>query len=606
MRNSAHIQSAPSQSAPAGNDSGANASRLSSPAANWIRRAALSVIVAAIVVASAVLSQEWFANAALAKLQQSSSFAISGNASALQTKLQKFRLVPVALSADPELREALEAPTEALRLSLNQRFEKIALASNAAAIYLIDRRGEAFAASNYQSERSFVGQNYSFREYFQEALKNRDAEEFAIGTVSGEPGLYLSRAIVSDAGANLGVIVTKLQFDDIEAYWRDQNRLVLATDSDGRIMVTSLEPLRFQNLGVFASGVIASPPPAMSEYLGSGPVLATSHPVADGGWIVSSFEPLKPALATARIAGLITGASLSALILAALAMLLYRIARNARQLQEVAANRTRLEAEVKDRTRQLQESYAQLTQETKRRESVQAELSVLQDEITQLNRLAILGQLSAKFAHEINQPLTAMRNYVENSVKLLALGDKELVASNLDTMSGLMKRAARITDELRAFSRKKPSRAADTPIGAAIDGALLIASHALQASGVIVERAKAADQELVRVDKVRIEQVVLNVVQNAIEALTHTPQPKVMIASGREGEFVSITIADNGPGVENVEDLFIPFRTGKNNGLGLGLSISTEILSEYGGSLDYHPVEDGGAAFIIRVPRVPT
>jgi two-component system C4-dicarboxylate transport sensor histidine kinase DctB len=601
VRKSAHIPFRHTESAPA------QSKHVSSPIdidCGGLRRVGAFLLAAMFVLMSALLAQEWFTNAALAKLRQSSSFAIAGNAAALQTKLQKFRLVPVALSTDPELRDALEAPSEALQNSLNQRFEEIADASGAAAVYLINNAGVAFAASNYRTDRSFVGQNYSFREYFQQALEHRDAEEFAVGTVSGEPGLYISRSISSAAGVPLGVIVVKLQFDDIEAYWRNQNRLIFAADKFGRIMVTSREPLRFQDIGVLEGGVLDTPPSVLSAYLNDGPSLATVHPIPEGGWTVSSFEPLRPALATARVSGLMTGASLSALALGALALALYRLARNARRAEEVAAYRAQLETEVADRTRELQNSYARLTGETAKRESAQAELRVMHDEITQLNRLAILGQLSAKFAHEINQPLTAMRNYVENSLKLLSRGDYALVANNLETMSALMARARRISDELREFSRRRPSVATDVPVGQAIDGALLIASHALKAAAILMTRHQDADIEVVRVDRMRLEQVVLNIVQNAIDALKEQACARLEISSVIDSDWVLVRIADNGPGVSNVDDLFVPFRSGKAQGLGLGLSISTEILSDYGGELTFRPGKEGGAEFVIRLPRV--
>lgn len=556
--------------------------------------------------AGAAAGRRLFEEAALDEKRQTTSFAMAGNAAALQTKLQKFRLVPLALSTDPELRLALETPTEELRLALNRRFEEIAAASDAAAIYLVDRTGVTFAASNYRSARSFIGQDYSFRNYFQKALENRDAEEFAFGTVSGEAGLYLSRGVLGDDGETRGVIVLKLRFKDIESYWRNQERLILAMDGGGRIVVTPVETLRFKNLAGAPQGVLAAPPPVVAGAVGDGPVLATAQPIAEAGWTIVSFEPLRAALATPRLYGAVTGASVTALALGALTLLLRRLARNARKAREVAAYRAHLERAVAERTRELQSSYAQLSEETGRRVRAQESLRVMQDEIAQLNRLAILGQLSAKFAHEINQPLAAMRNYVDSSAKLLAAGARDDVAQNLEAMSGLVMRAARITAELRAFSRKRPSISANIEIGRAIDGALLIASPALTASSIAVDRDAGADGALVKVDPVRIEQVILNVIQNAVDALKDRPDSRIRIESRLDGARVVVRIADNGPGVANPGALFVPFQSEKESGLGLGLSISREILLEFGGEISYGPGEDGGAAFDIALPRSGT
>lgn len=560
-------------------------------------------VAAALIAAGAFAGRALFEDAALREMRHSSAFAMSGNAAALQTKLQKFRLVPLALSTDPELMAALEFPSEALRTSLNRRFEEIAAASNAAAIYLVDRAGVTFAASNFRSPKSFVGQDYSFREYFQKALEDLEAEEFAIGTVSGEAGLYLSRSIVAEDGASRGVIVLKLRFREIETAWGGQDRLILAVDQDGRIVVTPIEKLRFEGIVDFAPGVLKTPPPMVAAALGPASVLATVQPIEEAGWKALSFEPIGPALASPRLFGALTGGSMTALMLGAMALLLRRMERSARNVLEIAAYRARLELAVADRTSELQESYVRLTEETAQRERAQDLLRVTQEEIAQLNRLAILGQLSAKFAHEVNQPLAAMRNYIDNSAKLLAAGDRGLVARNLETMSELVTRVARITEELRAFSRKRPSIAAEVKIARVIEGALLIAGPALQAASIVVERQRDADAVLVHVDQIRIEQVILNVIQNAVDALRDRPNPRIRIETALEDEEVVMRISDNGPGASDPSGLFVPFQSDKESGLGLGLSISREILSEFCGAISYRPSPSGGAIFEIRLPR---
>lgn len=568
--------------------------------------AAIVAVVAILVAAFAMLGRRAFEQAALTELRQSSSFAIAGNAAALQTKLQKFRLAPLALSTDPSLLEALKAPGEEGRASLNARFEEIAAASGAAAIYLVDRYGVAFAASNFRSAQSFVGQDYSFREYFRNALENRDAEEFAIGTVSGEPGLYLSRSIVDVDGAAQGVIVVKLGFDDIESLWRQQKGLILATDGVGRIVVTGEDDLRFEVIERIDEGVVDTPPSVIAAHIGEGPVLATARLLSNGAWTVVSYEALSESLAAPRALGALTGASITALILGALGFMLHRFASNARKTQEIAAYHAQLEAAVEDRTRELKSSYAQLTDETARRERAQKALRVMQDEIAQLNRLAILGQLSAKFAHEINQPLTAMGNYVDNSLKLLEAGDMATVAQNLEIMSGLVVRAGRITSELRAFSRKRAINPKNIEIGQAIDGALLIATPALMGASIGFQRDAKGDGALVRVDRIRIEQVILNILQNSIDALKGRSDPLIRIASAFDDANVTIRFADNGPGVPSPETLFTLFHSSKETGLGLGLSISREILAEFGGDILYRRGDNGGAVFLVRLPRSAT
>lgn len=570
------------------------------------RAARLGILAAAatgLIVAGAFAGARLLGDATLAEKRRAASFSMAGNAAALQTKLQKFRLALLALSGDPELLRALRTPDQELRMSLNKRFAELATASEAAAIYLVDRRGVTFAASNYLSEKSFVGQDYSFRDYFRQALQHRDAEEFAIGTVSGEPGLYLSRSIASGQGDAQGVIVLKLRFTDIESYWSDTERLIIATDSAGRIIVTPVEPLRLKHLGAITSGVLQSAPSEVASVVGDGPVLATSQLVAEASWTIISFEPLRAALASPRLYGGVSGASLTAVLLGGLTMMWRRIERDARKAREIAAYRAALESAVDARTRELQSSYRQLSEETDSRQRAQESLRLMQDEIIQLNRLAIIGQFSAKFAHEINQPLTAMRNYVDSSAKLLAAGEHQLVAENLETMSGLIMRAGRITTELRGFSQKRRRMHSEVEVGRAIDGALLIASSALAAASIAVERDGDDEETRVKVDQVRLEQVFLNVIQNAIDALRNRSDGRIVIACEAADATLVIRIADNGPGVEQPDFLFTPFRSEKETGLGLGLSISREILADFGGDIRHVEIEDDGAAFEISLPR---
>jgi two-component system C4-dicarboxylate transport sensor histidine kinase DctB len=174
----------------------------------------------------------------------------------------------------------------------------------------------------------------------------------------------------------------------------------------------------------------------------------------------------------------------------------------------------------------------------------------------------------------------------------------------LGNLGGVVQRIVTITDELRAFARKTRSETVAVNVEAAIDGALLLVGARLRERGVRFERRKGPDDLQVRAERNRLEQVVLNLLQNAIEALSSTPHPALLLTVEEQGRKVAITLADNGPGVSPAvrDRLFIPFTTDKVDGMGLGLVISRDIVAGFGGELSLEPTA-AGAAFVIRLTR---
>src|SRR5690606_3440110 len=228
----------------------------------------------------------------------------------------------------------------------------------------------------------------------------------------------------------------------------------------------------------------------------------------------------------------------------------------------------------------------------------------LQDELIQANKLATLGQIAAGVAHEINQPIAAIRTHADTAGLYLASDDAPGARRSLASIADLTERVGAITDELRAFSRKTRSGTVAVGVEAAIEGALLLVGARMRERGVTLERRPAPADLAVMAERNRLEQVLLNLLQNAIEALRDTPDPVIRLEVEARGRRVSIRIADNGPGVaaEMRERLFTPFTTDKRDGVGLGLVISRDIVAGFGGDLSLEPTPRG-AAFLIRLTR---
>lgn len=583
-----------------------------------------ALIVAAVSLTLGLIVGEVGARLARQQVEQRVRTDVTLRAAMLRSELDRHRSLPFVLADDAEVRAALRlgartSLTAAAFDALSARLERLATHAGATTVYLIDASGKTIAASNWRTPASFVGENYSFRPYFRDAMKDGTAEFFALGTVSHVPGLYLSRRI-DQAGEgtpprHLGVIVVKVQFEVLEAQWHGTDDEAFVTDDYGVVLITSEPSWRFT-----ATRPLSSPEQSLlmsSEHLGlDAPVAAfpsfdgTTHvaaetPTSKSGWTVHILRDAGKELTTGRLSGLAIG-GLGGLLLSLGAMAM--VAARARQRTTSArreAARAELERQVDSRTRELRDTNVRLVQEVDERARAEASMHRLQDELVQANKLAVLGQISAGVAHEINQPLSAIRSYVDNTRAFLARADVRKANSNLDSIASLTDRIAAITQELRTFSRKSSATPQPVPLEAAIAGALLLMSARLRARSIKHVRTGQSAAVQVIAERARLEQVLVNLLQNAADALDGVREPRIAIDVLSETDEVHVEISDNGPGLsaEALEALFTPFATSKPNGLGLGLVISRDIAVEFGGRLEYRRRPGPGATFVLALRR---
>jgi len=540
------------------------------------------------------------------------------NAGLFASELQKFRLLPLVLTEYPDVRAMLETRDTAVVERINARLELLAQRTDAAAIYVLTAQGRAIAASNYRLPTSFVGQDYGFRPYFQGAIREGDAELFALGTVSGRPGLYLARRI-GDAAHPLGVIVVKIEFETMQTAWSRQQGETLVTDAHGVVIVTSEPRWRFGTIGQLDARDRAAiratrqygnlpldPLPLtidgaaarMGEERPGSRLAATGLPLA--GAQMRVLYPLDPAMRSANANARLV--SLGALIVIAGTLLLLWRARERRLLQ-IAAQRA-LEGQVAERTAELRETNTQLVAESSERALADQRYRAAREELAQANRLGSLGQITAGVAHEINQPVAAIRSFAENAQGFLARGDGDRADENLGRIVDLTQRIGTITAELRNFARRRTPETGAVDVDAVIESTLLLIGDRVRAQGVTLERTGPAGL-LVTADRVRLEQILINLIQNALDALAGQEAPVIRIATACEDARIAIEVADNGPGVapELADQLFMPFVTGRAEGLGLGLPIARNIAREFGGELSLTGSSLGGAAFRLELPE---
>lgn len=577
----------------------------------WRRALVIAAVGLAVIAALTALGLRWSLGQANAAADADARQTARTHVALLSSELQKFRLLPLVLVEYPDMAATLGDRSDAARARLDRTLEQLAARTDAAAIYVVDATGKTQAASNWNSPASFVGQNYGFRPYFRDAMAKGSSEFFALGTVSGRPGLYLARRVDRD-GRPLGVVVVKVEFDGVEAAWTRNQGMSLLVDAHNVVLVTSVPGWRFHAIGPIDAATLAAlrrtlqfgnAPPAPAPLALDGPsalvdgktryrVAIEPAPLAGGRLL--HLSPLDPPLAAARSQALLIGLGLL-LVLAVIAGLLIRSAET-RRLQ--AAARAALEDEVKRRTAELRDANARLTVESEERIEADRRYRESREELAQANRLASLGQITAGVAHEINQPVAAIRTFAESGATLIDRAAPEKARENLARIVDLTARIGTITGELRAFARRRATAGGTAALGSVLDGVLLLLGE--RARGVVqVEIGAPLLASALIGDRTRLEQVVINLVQNAIEAVEGRKGARVTITAARTDRAIELAVADNGPGLDPAiaATLFTPFASAKPEGLGLGLAIARDIAREFGGDIAHRPSAQG-ATFV--------
>lgn len=550
------------------------------------------------------------------------------HASVLRSELEKYRALPPAMATDPDVIRTLQTHDTRLTNGLNKRLETLTDRTRSSAIYVVSADGLTLASSNWNTAGSFVGANYGFRPYFIRALEQGYAEFFALGTVSGKPGMYLAHRVVDAHNRSLGVIVVKVEFDALEDEWSKSTEPAYVVDPGGVVLITSEPEWRFrtlrpldarsrqltladQTLGKEAlSPLPFTTPPANGNRQVEATVdgihqtwIHASAPTASPGWtlhlLVSSRGMIETAVANARtLAGLFL-----TLAFAIAAFFLRRRQQLVARQKATEANRLELEQRIEERTRDLRDANLALNSQIEERILAEASREALRHELVQASKLAALGQIAAGVAHEINQPVAAIRTQAETAMAYLEQDQPPKAVTALERIAGLTSRIGSITHELLSFSRKSTPGLKAIDINEAIDGALLLLGGTLKQAGVQFERNTPAGVTVLG-DRFRLEQVIVNLMQNAIEALTDIQAPVISLSVHSLANDVTIRIADNGTGIDAAiaSQLFTPFVTSKENGLGLGLVICRDIIAGFGGELSHVPTNTG-ACFSMTLKR---
>ena len=515
----------------------------------------------------------------------------SGN---LLSELRRNAIVPQLLARDPTLISALSSQDYSLS---TQRLISFVEEIGAASLMLLDRDGRVVAST----DRNKLGTNFRRESYFVDALRASDTIFTVQRRESGSFNFSYSRRI-SDKGQALGVIVVEVDLQKFERAWAGISDAVLVTDSEG-VIILATEP-RWR--GVTEAEALADRPPESAiqraiqatadwtalpadAYVKGEAVIRMEGRIPFRGWRIASFTTYTSV--RERVNGVLALEIMGFAILLALAF--YLVSRK---------NAVRM-ALFQRESAELRLLNARLQREIAEREKVQETLAVAEQTLAQSSKLAALGEMSAAVSHELNQPLAAMKTYLAGARLLLRRNRPEEALSSFQRIDDLIERMGAITRQLKSYARKSGDQLTPVNMGEALASALSMMEPQLKQRRIRITRALPDNPVMVMGDRIRIEQVMINLLRNAMDATQTVAEPEIDIILAA-GETATLTVRDNGEGIKDLDNLFEPFYTTKKpgEGVGLGLAISSGIVNDLGGRLTARNAKGGGAVFEVQLP----
>tara|TARA_R110002051_G_scaffold30487_2_gene70536 strand:- start:4432 stop:6159 length:1728 start_codon:yes stop_codon:yes gene_type:complete len=514
----------------------------------------------------------------------------------LAAELKRFRELAVLTADRPEVSAALRDAddVEALRPVLQEIADK----TGALDIRLVGLDGAQVAGV-----QAGVANSHAGAPYFERAMDGALGAANLMPSRVGPRRFIFAAPVFSAAGPVMGALMVSAGVEAVEDAWRGARPALFFTDAQGMIFVSNRSELvmRSRKAGDFIEYTARERSGYDLWTVDAGRYLPRRalHLTKDLPAIDMRGEILVD-LAPARQLATLQAVVAAAVCLAFGAWLFSATQRRATLAQANA----RLESRVQDRTAQLSRANAELTREVAERRAAETQLKKAQADLVQAGKLSALGQLSAGISHELNQPLMAIQTFAENGVGFLDRDRPEVAAKNLRKISELSYRMARIIKNLRAFSRQESEPFTDVDVGRVVDVVLELLAPKIADAGVAVQWTSQQDV-IVRAGEVRLQQVILNLATNAIDAMEASAPKILTLDVTREAGKVVVAVRDTGPGITEPEKIFDPFYStkavGAAEGMGLGLSISYGLVQSFGGAIRGRNDPDGGAVFTVEL-----
>jgi two-component system, NtrC family, C4-dicarboxylate transport sensor histidine kinase DctB len=593
----------------------------------WLRGLllALGVLTCGIIAYRAALHSR------LAALNEAADARLSLVVTALDATVERFRYLPTVLAQSAATSRLLQSGTSEATADANAYLDELNRSAGAAALFVLGTDGVTLAASNYRDANGgFLGRNYAFRPYYRESQSRREGRYYAVGATTGQPGYFLWHAIVGADRVVRGVAVVKVDLRTLEARWRDAESVIAVADPGGVVILTDRPDWRYRPLRSldaaqartaretrqYGAGFQFGPPLFVGERTAYGHrvVDVTSSPTAqrsqllftralpNHGWSVALLHDFS----RVRQQALLTAVAVMLALLTAALVLLTQQQRRVMVRTKLHSHRA-LEQRVAERTAELATANARLSAEIDERTRTERDLGLARDNLEHAAKMASLGTALAGVAHEINQSLAAQRTYVAGARVLLERGESARVADNLGLIARIVDRMASLTEHLKSFARKDASPRQPVDLAAVVRAGLALIEYRVCDEGITLQVSLPPDGVYVIGNAVRLEQVVVNLVSNALDAMQGRDTRCLRVQLISSASEAVLTVEDTGRGVapEQVPHLFDPFYTTKDvgQGLGLGLSIAYGIVRDAGGRITVDSTPGRGSRFEVLLPR---
>lgn len=534
--------------------------------------------------------------------------------------LRKYEELPLVVAQDPRVRNAVSHPEKSgALLQANRYLERINLILGTETIYAMNSHGLTIISSNWDKPDSYVGDNYAFRPYFRDAVTQGVGKFFGIGVASGKPGYYIAYPISNDQDLT-GVVTIKIGLDGILNQLKEEKSILMVTNEDGIVILSTDRELLYKSTRPLSSDArdriaqtrqFATQPldalmlngqtlnlqqvSALGQLPG-GQYLVQSIPLGSQGWHIAQIGDAREARDYAMASSAAIGFGIASILLTLLNFWNRRLDR--REKQAIYAD---IDRKIAEHTYSLTTKVAEL-------EKAELVLRETRDEAVQAGKMAVLGQMAAGITHELSQPLSAIQLYAGNTRKLIDAGRFDVATENIDNINALVARAGSILSELKSLYRNDPTTMVRVPLDQMVKNALIVMKPFIDKASIKLDVSVAG--ECVIGTPGKLEQVLINLLSNAVDALRGRDNPSIAITAETVGADVVVRVRDNGPGIpeSQVAAIFEPFYTTKplGQGLGLGLAITRFIVDAVGGRIGCANLPEGGLEFTLYLRNADT
>ena len=509
-------------------------------------------------------------------------------------ELKRSQIVPFLLSQDRTIISGLLTDNYK---NISERLASFASEIGLSELRLFDSDGNLVASSKVTfTKRVVVIEPHKL-------TSDNESTVFKIEQLNKESFKFSYLRPIVDGGKRIGYIVADVNLNQFEERWRSPFEAVLITDINGQVVISTEQ--RWKGKNISEALLLKEPKTALNRafhlageylelntlnnFLDGQAVMRVDVSIPYNSWELSLFSSYKSVRERVNAALAIEIMIFSIIV----ALLFYGLNRRA-QSQTIA---------LKKESDELRALNLLLKNEVSIRKKVEQNLEVVEQSLIQSQKLAVLGEMSAAVSHELNQPLAAMKTYLAAAKLLFDRRRTQEALSSLQRIDDLIERMGVITKQLKSHARKVSDSMVKIDLREVVANSIAIMELNFKQDLITIQLNLGKTEVMVLGDPIRLEQVLINLIRNSLDAVKAEEKPIIVITLLIQ-ENAILQISDNGNGIEDFESLFEPFYTTKEagDGLGLGLSISSSIITDYGGRLTARNSEVKGAIFEIELP----